>query len=275
MRIGLSLGAGGARGLAFLVIIEAFEELGLKPSIISGASIGAIVGTAYAAGLDTKDMKSAVDELVHNKNGKFWEIYKRSDIMKLLEFIDPNTKSGGILKGEKIINYFKSHVQVKKFEDLKIPLKIIATNYWDKKQEILKKGDLLSAVKASYSLPGIFTPVERNGKLLIDGGMVNPLPYDVIADKCDLLVAIDVSAKPTNKDNDMPPAHEVLFSAFQIMQNSILSAKLSRSMPDIFIQTDIKNIRMLEFLRAKEIYKQAQPFKEELKKKLELHLNKK
>ena len=106
MKIGLALGAGGARGLAFIVILEAFEELGIKPSIISGASIGAIVGAAYAAGLDTKQMRAAVDELVETKNGRFWEIYKKSDLIKLLEFIDPNTKSGGILKGEKIINYF-------------------------------------------------------------------------------------------------------------------------------------------------------------------------
>ena len=236
MKIGLTLGAGGARGLSFIVILEAFEELGIKPSIISGASIGAIVGSAYAAGLSTKEMREAVNELVVPKNAKFWEIYKRSDIMKLLEFIDPNTKSGGILKGEKIIKYFKSHIEPKKFEELKIPLKIVATNFWDKKQEILSKGDLFSAVKASYSLPGIFTPVERNGKILIDGGMVNPLPYDIISNKCDLLVAIDVSAKPSKKDSDMPPAHEVLFSAFQIMQNSILSAKLSRSKPDILIK---------------------------------------
>lgn len=275
MKIGLALGAGGARGLAFIVILEAFEELGIKPSIISGASIGAIVGAAYAAGLDTKQMRAAVDELVETKNGRFWEIYKKSDLIKLLEFIDPNTKSGGILKGEKIINYFKSHVKIKKFEELKIPLLVVATNYWEKKQEVLSKGDLLSAVKASYSLPGIFTPVSRNGKLLIDGGMVNPLPFDVISEKCDLTIAIDVSAKLNNKDAGMPPAHEVLFSAFQIMQNSILSAKLMRSTPDIIIKTDIKEIRMLEFLKAKEIYKQAVPFKDQLKSKLELVLNKK
>jgi NTE family protein len=275
MKIGLALGAGGARGLAFIVILEAFEELGIKPSIISGASIGAIVGAAYAAGLDTKQMRAAVDELVETKNGRFWEIYKKSDLIKLLEFIDPNTKSGGILKGEKIINYFKSHVKIKKFEELKIPLLVVATNYWEKKQEVLSKGDLLSAVKASYSLPGIFTPVSRNGKLLIDGGMVNPLPFDVISEKCDLTIAIDVSAKLNNKDAGMPPAHEVLFSAFQIMQNSILSAKLMRSTPDILIKTDIKEIRMLEFLKAKEIYKQAVPFKDQLKSKLELVLNKK
>lgn len=274
MKIGLALGAGGARGLAFIVILEAFEELGIKPSIISGASIGAIVGAAYAAGLDTKQMRAAVDELVETKNGRFWEIYKKSDLIKLLEFIDPNTKSGGILKGEKIINYFKSHVKIKKFEELKIPLLVVATNYWEKKQEVLSKGDLLSAVKASYSLPGIFTPVSRNGKLLIDGGMVNPLPFDVISEKCDLTIAIDVSAKLNNKDAGMPPAHEVLFSAFQIMQNSILSAKLMRSTPDIIIKTDIKEIRMLEFLKAKEIYKQAVPFKDQLKSKLELVLNK-
>ena len=149
MKIGLALGAGGARGLAFIVILEAFEELGIKPSIISGASIGAIVGAAYAAGLDTKQMRAAVDELVETKNGRFWEIYKKSDLIKLLEFIDPNTKSGGILKGEKIINYFKSHVKIKKFEELKIPLLVVATNYWEKKQEVLSKGDLLSAVKAA------------------------------------------------------------------------------------------------------------------------------
>ncbi len=267
-RIGLALGSGGARGLAHIIMFEVFEELGIKPSIISGTSIGAIMGASYASGITSKEIKEVVNDLIFHKNSKFWQFYKKSDYTKMLDFIDVGFKPGGLIKGEKFLKILREEIKVNSFEDLKIPLKIVTTEYWDHEQIIIDSGDLHKAVIASFSLPGLFPPVNCNSKLLIDGGMVNPLPYDIIEDDCDITIAIDVSAKKDKQTNGPPPSYEVLFSAFQIMQNSIVQEKLKRTKPDILVNTKIKGVRIHEFMKSESIYNQAEKAKDKLKRKL-------
>lgn len=274
-RIGVALGAGGARGLAQIVILEALEELDIKPSAISGSSIGAILGAFYAAGFSTGQMRSIVDEIIHGKQSSFWEIHKKSDFIKYFDFLDPTIRTGGLLKGNKLINFLGKNLNCTDFNELQIPFKIVTTNYYYKKEEIIDHGKLLPAIRASYALPFLFSPVKIKDQLLFDGGMVNPLPYDVLRDDCDIIIAIDVSATNSQKtDSGMPSSYEVLFSAFQIMQNSIVSEKLKLSRPDIHIKTNIKDVRVHEFLKIKDIYEQAEPSKLELLDKLETVLSK-
>ncbi len=272
-KIGLALGSGGARGLAHITIFEAFEELGIFPSIISGTSVGAVIGAAIAAGFSTKEIKESIYNKLLSKTGNFWEVFKNSDFKKILDFVDVEIKPGGILKGEKFLSYLSEEIGIEKFEELKIPLSVVATNLYTREQAVFDSGDLYSAVKASYSLPGIFTPVTRNKYLYVDGGLVNPLPFDIIKEKCDVVVGINVLAKSKFKTHtEMPPAYEVLFSTFQIMQNSILSEKLKHIQPDILINTDIEDVRVFEFMKAEYIYKESKKYKSELKKKLEKFL---
>lgn len=270
--IGVALGAGGARGLAHIAILQAFEELGVKPSIISGTSIGAVIGAGLAAGLTTAEMKEAVEEIRTSRSTRFGKIYRNPELKFAMALLDPTAEAGGLIKGEKFIRFLQSKIKVNWFEDLQTPLFIIATNYWKREQVILSKGNLLKAVRASYALPALFTPVKMGKELLVDGGLMNPLPYDVIQPHCDITVAIDVSVKET-KVKPHVHAQEVLFSAFQILQNSILREKLKQSRPDILIETDIKNIRALEFSKTSSIYEQALISKEELKRKLDDVLN--
>lgn len=268
-KIGLALGAGGARGLAHVVILEALEELKIKPSVIAGSSIGAIIGAFYAAGFSTKQMHKILDEIIYGSKSKFWEIHKKSDFIKYFELLDPTIKTGGLLRGEKLISFMGNKLNIKDFNELEIPFKVVATDYHDKSQVVLDKGDLLSAIRASYALPFLFPPVNRNGVLLIDGGMVNPLPFDVLQDQCDITIAIDVSATKNGKDkSEIPPSYEILFSAFQIMQSAIVNGKLLADQPDIHIKTNIKGVRVHEFIKLDLIYKEAKPCKEELKMKL-------
>lgn len=271
-KFGLALGSGGARGLSHILMFEVFEELGIMPSIISGSSIGAIMGASFASGASSKEIKEVVNDLIFHKNSKFWQLHKRSDYTKMLNYIDFGLKPGGIIKGEKFLKVLREEIKVESFKELKIPLRVIATDYWDHSQVILKKGDLHKAVVSSFSLPGLLPPVEIDKRLLIDGGMSNPLPYDVIEDKCDFTIAIDVSAKKDKVQNGIPPSYEVLFSAFQIMQNSIVSEKLKRTKPDILISTEIKEIRVHEFMKVNSIYTQAQKAKDKLKRVLERNL---
>ncbi len=273
-KIGLALGSGGARGLAHILMFEVFEELGIKPSVIAGSSIGAIMGAGYASGASAKQIKEVVTDLIFHKNSKFWQLYKKTDYTKMLNFIDVGFKPGGLIKGEKFLKVLREEINANSFEELKIPLKVVSTEYWDHDEVILDSGDIHKAVIASFSLPGLFPPVNLNNKLLIDGGMVNPLPYDIIQDECDFTIAIDVSAKKDKILNGTPPSYEVLFSAFQIMQNSIVREKLKKSKPDILINTEIKGVKIHEFMKAELIYSQASKSKDELKKRLEKLLNK-
>jgi NTE family protein len=273
-KIGLALGSGGARGLAHILMFEVFEELGIKPSIISGSSIGAIMGASYASGTSTKEIREVVNDLIFHKNSRFWQLHKKTEYTKMLNFLDPGLKPGGLIKGEKFLKVLRNEIKVNSFEELQIPLKIVTTEYWEHEQIILDSGDIHKAVIASFSLPGLFPPVKYDDKLLIDGGMVNPLPYDIIQDECEITVAIDVSAKKSKSNNGIPPYFEVLFSSFQIMQNSIVNEKLKRTEPNILINTEIKDVRIHEFMKAESIFSQASKSKDLLKKKLDKLLSK-
>ena len=264
--IGVALGAGGARGLAHIIVLEAFEELGIRPSVISGTSFGAIIGAGFAAGLSSSAMKEAVQEAQVLKGKRFWNGKKRN-LPIAVTFLDPTTEAGGLIKGEKFVSFLRSKIRIGRFEDLQIPLYVIATNYWKREQVVLSQGDLYQALRASYSLPALFTPVKFGKELLVDGGLMNPLPYDIIKPLCDITIAIDVSVRETASKPNVR-AQEILFSSYQIMQNSILREKLKQSQPDGLIQPDIQNVRMLEFNKINSIYQQAFSAKEELKRKL-------
>jgi len=272
--IGIAFGAGGARGIAHLLMIEALEELGVKPSIISGSSIGAVVGTFYAAGFTSKEMREILNQLVNPKSDSVFDFWRKSDIAKLLTMFDPQFIKSGFIKGEKFQSYMKSHLKISKFEELKIPLLIVATDYWKKEAVVFEKGDLILPIKASYSLPGLFTPVKIKNRILIDGGAVNPLPFDLIMDKCDITIAIDVTAFKAQNDSEIPPTFDSVFTTYQTMQNSIIKERLKFQRPDIYIKPEIYDVRVFDFVKTDSIFKQAQTAKDELKNQLEVLLNK-
>lgn len=267
-KIGIAFGAGGARGIAHLIMIEALEELGVKPSIISGSSIGAVVGAFYAAGFTSKEMREILDQLVNPKSDSVFDFWRKSDIVKLLTMFDPQFIKSGFIKGEKFQKYMKTHLKVSYFEDLKIPLKIVTTDYWKKEEVIFDKGELIQPIKASYSLPGLFTPVKIKNKILIDGGAVNPLPFDLLLNKCDITIAIDVTAVKAQNNNEIPPTFDSVFTTYQTMQNSIIKERLKFLKPDIYIKPEIYDVRVFDFAKVDSIFEQARPAKEELKRQL-------
>jgi len=268
-KIGITFGAGGARGLSHLLMIEALEELGIKPSIISGSSVGAIVGAFYAAGFTSKEMRDILNQLINPKRDSVFDFLLKSDIVKLFTMFDPQFIKSGFIKGEKFQRFMESNLKVSRFEELNIPLKIVATDYWKKEEVVFDRGELIQAIKASYSLPGLFTPVKIRNRILIDGGAVNPLPFDLIKNYCDLTIAIDVTAVKAQSEKEIPPTFDSVFTTYQTMQNSIIRERLKFLKPDIYIRHEIYDVRVFDFLKVDSIYKQAQSVKKELKKQLE------
>ncbi|MFZ0455375.1 MAG: patatin-like phospholipase family protein [Ignavibacteriaceae bacterium] len=272
-KIGIAFGGGGARGLAHIAIIETFEELGIKPSLISGSSIGAIIGAFYAAGYSSGEMKAKLKRLLFPRNDKPFDFLWKSDMVKMFSMFDPQFFKSGLLKGEKFYNFLQVELEVNSFEELKIPLKIVAADYWKKEEVIFDKGKLLPAIRASYSLPGLLTPVKIKNRILIDGGIVNPLPFDILLDECDITVAVDITAYKTNNGKQYPPTFESIFTAYQMMQNSLNQQKLKFIKPDIYIRPEIYDVRVFDFSKQESIFKQSIPAKEKLKKQLENLLN--
>ena len=156
------------------------------------------------------------------------------------------------------------------FNELAIPLRIVASDYYALEAAILSSGPLRPAVAASMALPVIFEPVTINGRTLIDGGLTNPLPFDIIKDDADIIVAIDVSGVTVVSPNrQRPTAIETLFGASFLFERSIVREKLKSSQPDIYIDAGTGRYQALEFLKVREIFASAEPAKEQLRVKLE------
>ena len=186
----LVLASGGSRGLAHIGAIEVLEEHGYKITSIAGASMGALVGGIYAAGgLDA-----------------FKEWMKTVDRMKVFNLMDFTIGNGGFVKGEKVIDELKSIIPDKLIEDLPIPFTAVATDIRHRREVLFNRGSLYDAIRSSISMPSIFTPNRIGDMLLIDGGVVNPVPVNrVLRNPGDILVAVDLNGPYIEKPEDDEP----------------------------------------------------------------------
>ena len=175
---------------------------------------------------------------------------------------------GGLVEAGPFIEYLHSELGLSQFDELKIPLQLVATDFWSREQVVLGSGDLLTAINASMAIPGLFEPVHYNGRVLVDGGLVNPVPYDLLMDDCDLVIAIDVLGERTPTGDNGPGYFESTFNTFQIMQASIMREKRRLHEPDIYSKPAIENIRVLEFYKADMIYAQAEGERKRLQHEL-------
>jgi NTE family protein len=267
-KIGIALGAGGAKGIAHIPMLEALDELGVRPHRIAGSSIGAVIGAMYAAGLSGVEIKDKVARLAITKSDSVREVLSAGKIGKWMAMIDPDFGQGGVLDGDAILSGLRDDRICATFEELAIPLRVVATDFWERRAVVLGSGPLKPAVQASMALPGLFAPVELDGRVLIDGGTVDPVPYDLLFDSCDLVIAVDINRDRSEDPGSMPGYFDTVFGSIQILQQAIVERQLEIRAPDIYIKPDLEGFRTLEFYRADEIYQQAQPAKEELKRRL-------
>ena len=266
--IGIALGAGGANGLAHILMLEVLDEMAITPHRITGSSIGAIIGALYASGLSGKEIHKLVEQFIISPDEQLIDEFSNEETLRWLDFIDIELGKGGLLSSKGFITFLYDKLKQKKFEQLEIPLKVIAGDLWNRDQVVLQMGELLPAIEASMALPGIFQPVVVNDRVLVDGGTVNPVPYDLLMSECDIVIAIDVDGIRTKPKKLIPGYLDTIFNAIKVMQQAIMTEKLRHQKPDIYISPRIKDIRALEFYRASEVFEQAQPAREELKHQL-------
>jgi NTE family protein len=266
--IGLALGGGGARGLAHILVLEAFDEMGLRPKIIAGVSIGAIFGAAYASGLSGKQIRAHASDVLKKRFDLVRDLFSaRAKVERRIW--SPLSIGSAFLAPAKLLDVILPTRIARDFAHLDIPLKIVASDFYAQEPEIFTAGPLRQAIAASIALPVLFEPVIVEGRVLIDGGLVNPLPFDIIAGEADLTVAIDVSGSPLPRaGREKPKAWEALFASSFIFERSIIKEKLRSRQPDVYIDAGISRYQILDFLKIDEILAAATPAKERFKAQL-------
>lgn len=272
--VGLVLGGGAARGWAHIGVIRALDKMGVKPDLVCGTSIGALVGAIYAAGeLD-----------------RFEAWVLGLGVSEIFSYMDVSFSSG-LLKGERIMEFFRADFVDRPIEALSIPFAAVATSLNSGAEVWLRKGSTVDAVRASIALPGLFTPVLHAGVVLVDGGLVNPVPVSVArAMGADIVIAVDLNAdrlgrrlKADPKEDEsashpesagwaeklkenlgaympiissekpkLPSMLDVLASSINVMQVRITRSRMAGEPPDFIITPQLADIGMLDFHLAKE-----------------------
>ncbi|PDQ17887.1 Patatin [Mesorhizobium sanjuanii] len=265
---GIAFGGGGARGLAHIHVIEALDELGIRPVAISGSSIGAIMGACMAAGMTGKEMHDYTRAILS----------RRVEVATRMWRARPGTFAEALQGGlrvsqfnvERILKAFLPEQIPETFAELKIPLKVTATDYFGHKLKVISDGDLPSALAASAAIPAVFRPVTRDGRLLIDGGIYNPVPFDLIEKDADIIIAVDVVGGPTEAERKHPTSVDLMFGATQLMMQSIIANKLKQCRPDILLRPAVSKYRVLDFMKIDALMSETADIKDELKREIEL-----
>lgn len=287
LRIGLALGSGAARGWAHIGVIRELERNDIVPDIVCGTSIGALVGATLACG-ELSNLENWVRSLT-------WQ--------KVIGYFDL-TMSGGLIKGQKLFDFFRDRVQDRDIEDLDVPFGAIATDLPSGREIWLRNGSMFDAVRASISLPGLFTPVEHEDRLLVDGGLVNPVPVSMCrALGADVVIAVDLNADllgssrrsraglltmsedPSPKSasivdhirdkitgvlssrgngDDTPSMIDVVTTSINIMQVRITRSRLAGEPADALITPRLAHFALLDFHRANDAIEAGQAATEQV-----------
>ena len=215
-KIGLALSGGAARGLAHIGVLKALEEESIPIDMIAGASAGALIGACYA-----KERNAATLE----------EIALGVDWKKLARLVDPNLIFlwKGFVQGQKVESFISSIIGDAKFEDLEIPFAVVAADVESMEEVIINKGPVIEAVRASISMPVIFTPVKWGNRFLIDGGVINPMPVNVVRNMgAEVVIAVNTLAVSQRRKDEEPIEKRVKSKSSPHLENTRLSAVKKR-----------------------------------------------
>ena len=262
----VAFGGGGARGLAHIHVIEALDDLGIRPVSIAGSSIGAIMGAGMAAGMSGREIHDYARSILSH----------RSEVASRMWRARPGTWGEVMRDGlrvtqfnvERILKAFLPEAIPETFAELDIPLKVTATDFYGHELTVLGDGDLHSALAASAAIPAVFRPVRRDGRLLIEGGIYNPGPFDLVQGEADIIIAIDVIGGP-NEIGRTPNSIDLMFGASQLMMQSIVANKLVQRPPDILLRPPVSAYRALDFLKIDAVMSATFSIKDELKRAVE------
>jgi NTE family protein len=263
----LALGGGGARGLAHIAVIEALDEMGVKPTAIAGTSIGSLIGASYAAGMSGKDIRHHVIAFAHD-----WSQTRRRLMTaragKFSDLLSGRLSQATQMDAEKFCEQFMPSRVPDDFSALQIPLIAMTTDLHGRSEKPITSGPLRPALAASIAIPGLFRPIVIDGRVLIDGGATNPMPFDKLKGLADRVIAVDVHGIPEIDRIDIPNSWDAVYATALVMGGAIIAAKLDHEPPDLVIRPNVSIFRTLGFLQASAIIRTAEAVKEDVKEKL-------
>jgi len=297
MKIGLALGAGAARGWAHIGIIRALQKAGVQIDVVAGCSIGAYVGAAFASGkLD--DLEAWANTLTE------WQVFK---------LLGVGFRRGGLASGQKVFDKLRDNFCASTFEEMKLPFACVATDLYSGKEVVFNQGEVGESIQASCAIPALFSPVEHNGRWLVDGAVVNPVPVNQCRHMgADFVIAVNLSAdfrprlietcereheenqrktdemldrasdgfiskwfSPDTKPNKRTPPGivGVMSSSLEILQARVTRSRLAGEPPDILIEPQLHDVGILEFHRAIEVAEKGSQAVERLAHQIAYQLN--
>ena len=275
LRLGLAIGSGSARGWAHIGVIRALEERGARPEVVCGSSIGALVGAAYAAG--------KLDRLEEWVTSLTW-----TTVVRLMDL----TWRGGLIRGTRLFTLFRTIFEDLEIPELQVPYGAVATELDSGRELWLRQGKVLEAVRASCAMPGLFTPVLRDGALLVDGGLVNPVPVSTCrALGAELVIAVDLSwgklgpyrrgkqqeiaprevpgwldrirpewmkKAPAKADGpNVPSIFDVFMTSLDIVEMRVARSRLAGEPADVLVTPILPDFATMDFHRAHEAIKEG------------------
>jgi len=244
--LGLALGSGGARGMAHVGVLRALREADLEPDVIAGTSAGSIVAAAYASG--RLNVLEQLAEVVD------WRLVARL-------FFEFGFKKDGLLRGTRIMRFLGEIIPAENFEMFRIPTAIVATDLQNEAEVVFQSGPVHHAIRASIAIPGVFTPVPHEGRLLADGGLVNPVPVSAArALGATHVIAVDINTRQGETAQvegkadaqKTPSLFTVLTRSFRLYENTLTRAQLLQSPPELLVAPPVGHIPTLDFLHARE-----------------------
>ena len=260
-RVGIALGGGGAKGFAHLAFLDVLDQNGIKPCAVSGTSIGAIIGALYCSGKSSAEILEFVSRLDETTSKG-----KKRRLFIQLEAVSPSRRAKWMKR------FIENLLPVKTFEELKIPLKICAADFYTLKEMKFETGNLVDAVMASMALPGGVPPYPIAGRYYIDGGAVNIVPLDYISDDCDILAGIDVSSIIPTPERRKPSAYNARAAFNMATRMALLDEKRKQTGADLFYKVIFDNIGTLDFFKYRQAYetgqKLARKFEDDIKQLL-------
>ena len=270
--IGLALGGGSARGLAHIPMLEVFDELGIKPKVIAGCSIGALVGAAYAGGMSAAEIRARAEMLLANRIGAMRYAFgeKRVSPFDLLAL---KGLASMHVDGETLVGIALPDTLPKLIEELTIPFKVIATDFDSMEERVIESGPLLKAVGASIAIPGVILGPQFDGHAYVDGCITNPVPFDHVREGMDIVVAVDVTGRPRAANGTNRSNIELAVGSLLILFHQVAGLRRTIRPPDIYIRPAIDAFAGGDFFRIREVLEQAGTAKDQLKRELEKRIN--
>lgn len=265
LRVGLVLGSGGARGIAHIVALETLDKLGIRPVEIAGASIGAILGAAYASGISGKALRTHALSTFSNRTDVMARLFQ-TRVGKFSDLWRGGMVNPVLVDGEAILDKFLPRALPERFDTLEIPLSVVAADIHRLERVVLCEGALMPAIAASMAIPGLVRPVSLDNRILVDGGAVDPLPVGAIRAPVDIILAIDVGRAASRDEGEkMPGSTEVVFRTFDLIQAALADARMLAPSALVHrIRAPVDRFGALDFFAARRILAASEAMADEI-----------